>query len=74
MKIKEDELKMEHALDILNRRVAKFIREHKDKNFKNFKEELEKYALEEEKIYLLNQETIDKVINEYLKELKKRGN
>lgn len=66
----DDELRMEHALDILNRRIAKFIRENQDKNFSNFKAKLEKYVSEEEEIYSLNQKTIDKVINEYLKELK----
>lgn len=66
----EEELKMEHALDILNRKVAKYIREHKEGDIEQFKNKLREFAKEEEKIYKLDEETIEKVIKEYLKDIK----
>ena len=66
----EEELKMEHALDILNRKVAKYIREHKEGDIEQFKNKLREFAKEEEKIYELDEETIEKVIKEYLKDIK----
>lgn len=66
-----DELDMEHALDVLNRKVAKYIRENKEKNIEDFKSQLKKFAEEENKIYELDKETIEKVLNEYLKDLRK---
>lgn len=66
----EEELKMEHALDILNRKIAKYIREHKEGDIEQFKNKLREFAKEEEKIYELDEETIEKVIKEYLKDIK----
>lgn len=66
----EEELKMEHALDILNRKIAKYIREHKEDDIEQFKNKLREFAKEEEKIYELDEETIEKVIKEYLKDIK----
>lgn len=66
----EEELKMEHALDILNRKIAKYIREHKEGDIDQFKNKLREFAKEEEKIYELDEETIEKVIKEYLKDIK----
>ena len=61
---------MEHALDILNRKIAKYIREHKEGDIEQFKNKLREFAKEEEKIYELDEETIEKVIKEYLKDIK----
>lgn len=66
----EEELKMEHALDILNRKIAKYIREQKETNIDEFKNKLREFAKEEDQIYELNEETIEKVIKEYLKDIK----
>ncbi len=66
----EEELKMEHALDVLNRKIAKYIREHKENNLEEFKNKLRGFAKEEEQIYELNEEVIENVIKKYLKEIK----
>ncbi len=64
------ELKMEHALDVLNRKIAKYIREHKDGNIDEFRTKLREFAKEEEQIYELNEDIIERVIREYLKDIK----
>ena len=66
-----DEAKFNVAIDIMRRKIAHFIRTNKEKDLKVFKEELQKLAEEEEKIYELDEETINKVFEVYLKELKK---
>lgn len=69
-----EELKMEHALDILNRRIAKYMKEHKVTNIDEFKNRLKEFAKEEEEIYQLNENTINRVIDVYLKEIKEQEN
>ena len=65
-----DELKVELAIDIMQRKIAHFIRNNKEKDLEKFKEQLQK-LVEEEKIYELDDETIEKVYEVYLKEIKK---
>lgn len=65
-----DELNVELAIDIMQRKIAHFIRNHQETDFKTFKEELQKLSKEEEKIYELDEETIEKVYQVYLKDLK----
>lgn len=66
-----DELKVEIAIDIMQRKISHFIRDNKEKNFKIFKEQLQELIEEEDKIYDLDEETINKVYQVYLKELKR---
>ncbi len=66
----KDELQMEHALDILNRRIAKYMRDNKNTNLEDFKKRLIEFSKEEDKIYELDEETIEKVFEQYLKEIK----
>lgn len=66
-----DELKVELAIDIMQRKIAHFIRNNKEKDLEKFKEQLQKLVEEEEKIYELDNETIEKVYEVYLKEIKK---
>lgn len=66
----KDELQMEHALDILNRRVAKYMRDNKNINLEDFKKKLIEYSKEEDRIYELDKKTIEKVFEQYLKEIK----
>ena len=66
----KDELQMEHALDILNRRIAKYMRDNKNTNLEDFKKRLIEFSKEEDKIYELDKETIEKVFEQYLKEIK----
>lgn len=65
-----DELKVELAIDIMQRKIAHFIKNNKEKDIKKFKEQLQKLAEEEEKIYELDEATIEKVYEVYLKEIK----
>ena len=68
----KDELQMEHALDILNRRIAKYMRDNKNTNLEDFKKRLIEFSKEEDKIYELDEETIEKVFEQYLKEIKEQ--
>lgn len=65
-----DEGKVELAIDIMQRKIAHFIRNNKETNLENFKEQLQQLIEEEEKIYELDEETIEKVYEIYLKEIK----
>ena len=67
----KDELQIEHALDILNRRIAKFMRDNKNRNLEDFKKKLIEFSNEEDKIYELDEQTIEKVFEQYLEEIKK---
>lgn len=66
-----DELKLEIAIDIMQRKIVHFIKNNKEKNLDVFKKQLQKLIEEEEKIYELDEETINKVYQVYLEELKK---
>lgn len=65
-----DESKVELAIDIMQRKIAHFIRNNKETNLENFKEQLQQLIKEEEKVYELDEETIQKVYEIYLKEIK----
>ena len=65
-----DEIKIDIAIEIMQRKIARFIRNNKEKNFNIFKKELQNLIEEEEKIYTLDEETINKVYEVYLKEVK----
>lgn len=67
---KMDELKVELAIDIMQRKIAHFIRNNKETNLESFKEKLQQLVEEEEKLYELDEETIQKVYEIYLKEIK----
>ncbi len=66
-----EEFKVELAIDIMQRKIAHFIKNNKEKNVEIFKNELQKLTQEEEKIYELDEDTIEKVYEVYLQELKK---
>lgn len=65
-----EEAKIEIAIDIMQRKIAHFIKNNKEKNKEVFKQQLQKLIEEEEKIYELDEETIEKVYQVYLKEIK----
>lgn len=67
-----DELVIEHALDILQRKVSLFLKEKHKLDFKDFEKQLKIFADEEDKIYDLDKETIKKVYEVYLKDIKKK--
>ncbi len=69
-----DELDLDLAIDIMQRKISHFMRNNKEKDYSKFKEELQKLIEEEDKIYELDEETIKKVYNIYLNEIKEGKN
>ncbi len=65
-----NELKVEVALEIIELKILHLIKNNTDKDFLIFKEKLNTLVEERDKIYELDEETIDKVYNVYLKEIK----
>jgi len=61
---------VELAINIINLKIAKEIKENKEKEFDKFKEKIVKLEDERNQIYLGNEEIINKVIEKYLKEVK----
>lgn len=68
-----DELKVEVALEIIQLKIVHFIKNSKEKDVNKFKEKLNILTQERDKIYELDKETIDKVYNVYLEEIKNEG-
>ena len=66
-----DELKVEIALEIIQRKIVSLLRSNKDVDVDTAKETLKTLVEEREKIYNLDEETIEKVYNIYLDEVKK---
>lgn len=69
--IKIEENKIELALYVINLKIADTIKNNKEKDYKKFKEILEILIDEKAKIYNNDKETIDKVLDIYLREVKK---
>ena len=61
---------VELAINIINLKIAKEIKENKEKEFDKFKEKIVKLEDDRNQIYLGNEEIINKVIEKYLKEVK----
>ena len=66
-----DELKVEIALEILQKKIVSLLKSNKDVDADTAKETLKTLVEEREKIYNLDEETIEKVYNIYLDEVKK---
>lgn len=66
-----DELKVEIALEIIQRKIVSLLKSNKDVDVDTAKETLKTLVEEREKIYNLDAETIEKVYNIYLDEVKK---
>ena len=66
-----DELKVEIALEIIQRKIVSLLKSNKDVDADTAKETLKTLVEEREKIYNLDEETIEKVYNIYLDEAKK---
>lgn len=66
-----DELKVEVALEIIQLKIIHFIKDYKGTDKKEFEKELKVLTNEREKIYNLDEETINKVYNIYVEEIKK---
>ena len=66
-----DELKVEIALEIIQKKIVRLLKSNKDVDADTAKETLKTLVEEREKIYNLDEETIEKVYNIYLDEVKK---
>ena len=66
-----DELKVEIALEIIQKKIVSLLKSNKDVDDDTAKETLKTLVEEREKIYNLDEETIEKVYNIYLDEVKK---
>lgn len=66
-----DELKVEIALEIIQRKIVSLLKSNKDVDVDTAKETLKTLVEEREKIYNLDEETIEKIYNIYLDEVKK---
>lgn len=60
----------ELAIEIINLKIAKGIKENKEKNYFTFREKILSLENERKEIYLSNQEVIDKVLTKYLNEVR----
>ena len=69
-----DELKVEVALEIIQLKIVHFIKNNKEKDVNKFREQLNILTRERDKIYENDNETIDKVYNVYLEEIKNERN
>ena len=66
-----DEIKVEIALEIIQKKIVSLLKSNKDVDVDTAKETLKTLVEEREKIYNLDEETIEKVYNIYLDEVKK---
>lgn len=66
-----DEYKVDIALDIMQLKIIDFIKNYKGHDKENFEIELKKLIDEREKVYDLDIDVIDKVLNVYSKDFKK---
>ena len=66
-----DQLKVEIALEIIQKKIVSLLKSNKDVDADTAKETLKTLVEEREKIYNLDEETIEKVYNIYLDEVKK---
>ena len=69
-----NELKVEVALEIIQLKIVHFIKNNKEKDVNKFREQLSILTKERDKIYENDKETIDKVYNVYLEEIKNERN
>lgn len=60
----------ELAIEVINLKIAKGIKENKEKNYFTFREKILSLENERKEIYLSNQEVIDKVLTKYLNEVR----
>ena len=64
-----EEYKVEFALQIIQIKIAEFIKNYKGKDKKEFIETVRNLKRERSEVYKLNKDVIDKVFNVYLKEI-----
>lgn len=70
--IKIDEKRIELALYVINLKIADTIKNNKEENYEKFKQIINLLTKEKEEIYKHNEEVINKVLDIYLEEVKKK--
>lgn len=68
--VKIEENKIDLALYVMNLKIAETIKNNKENDYKKFQENIEKLKEEKNKIYNKDKQTIDKVLDIYLNEIK----
>ena len=66
-----NELKVDVALEIIQLKIVHFIKNYNGNDMNEFQEQLKQLTDERQKIYELDKETIDKVFNIYVEEIKR---
>ena len=62
--------KVDMAVNIINLKIAKEIKENTEKEYTKFEEKIINLKNERDQIYLGNEEIINKVLTKYLEEVK----
>lgn len=68
---KMDELRVEIALEIIQKKIVHLLKNNKGDDMNTIKESLKTLVKEREKIYDLDKDTINKVYDVYLEEIKR---
>lgn len=66
-----DELRVEIALEIIQKKIVHLLKNNKGDDMNTIKESLKTLVKEREKIYDLDKDTINKVYDVYLEEIKR---
>lgn len=66
-----DELRVEIALEIIQKKIVHLLKNNKGEDMNTIKESLKTLVDEREKIYDLDKDTINKVYDVYLEEIKR---
>lgn len=66
-----DELRVEIALEIIQKKIVHLLKNNKGEDMNTIKESLKTLVKEREKIYDLDKDTINKVYDVYLEEIKR---
>lgn len=62
--------RLELAIEVINLKIAKEVKENKEKEYNKFKKRITKLQEERDQIYLKNEEIINKALTQYLNEVK----
>lgn len=65
-----EENKIDIAISIIKLKVAKELKENKERDYNALKAKIQKLREEEREVYRQNEEVINKVLSEYAKEVK----
>ena len=62
--------RVELAINVINLKIAKEVKDNKEKSYSKFKEKIITLQEEREQIYLGNEKIINKILTQYLEEVK----